>query len=112
MYRMLPDSPAGAVRPVSNLTYDWETHKPADLGVGVVPETMTTRHNANAFAPTLVNVRRDRFTEQVILVTISGWRVVNGHPDRTIGDSWEWDRTRDPMSPLMEAVIAAVDGQR
>jgi len=73
---------------------------------------MNTRHNGHRFAVTTVSVMRDRDSEQIILVRINGFRMIGGQANPMVCDAWEWDRTRDPMVPLMETLIAEVDGAR
>lgn len=83
---------------------DWEEHP---LRAGMVPD-MSPRHASETrFRPRSLSVRRDE-DGRVVIVKISGDRLINGQPFPGSMDIWEWDRDRDPGMEWIADLISTV----
>lgn len=83
---------------------DWVSRPCAELEL---PD-MSPRHAPEIlFRPETCNIRFNG-DDELVLFTLAGPRTIAGAPMVGVFDSWEWDRTRDPITKLSAAVIAWV----
>ncbi len=83
---------------------DWEPH---NIPPFMLPD-MSPRHAPEiVFRPHTVKVQRDD-NGDVVIVSVSGNRLLNGTPHSGWPDSWEWDRDRDPHAQWIDDLITEV----
>lgn len=85
---------------------DWESYP---IPPGMLTD-LSPRHAPEIrFRPHTVNVRREE-GGHVVVISISGNRLINGQPNAGTRDHWEWDRDRDPgIEWVAELIVTVID---